>query len=204
MDMPEELKSLIEKIQEEGVKAADDKARAIEAKASSRAAEVVRKAEAEATRLIAEARSAVAKMEESGRDSLRQAGRDLILTLKKEINATLDRIVVGHVRASLAPHELARIIVGLIKEYGAKGRDGIIITLGKEDLEALGKGLLGELKEEIRKGITLKPSEDIRGGFVISYDGGKSYYDFTDKAIADYIGAYLKPKLSDMLKEKGA
>jgi len=68
------------------------------------------------------------------------------------------------------------------------------------DLEKLEKTLLNELKEEIRKGITLKPSDSITAGLVISYDSGKSYYDFTDEALANYISVHLKPKLRDMLE----
>ena len=48
----------------------------------------------------------------------------------------------------------------------------------------------------MEKKIILKPAEEISGGFTISFDNGKSCYDFTDKALAEYIGTYLKPKLN--------
>jgi vacuolar-type H+-ATPase subunit E/Vma4 len=47
----------------------------------------------------------------------------------------------------------------------------------------------------------LRPAEEISGGFTISFDDGKSCYDFTDKALAEYIGIYLKPKLNQILME---
>ena len=72
----------------------------------------------------------------------------------------------------------------------------------KEDQEKIEKGLLAELKEEVKKGITLKPSEDIAGGFIISYDAGKSHFDFTDKALAEYFSLYLKPKIGQMLNSE--
>jgi vacuolar-type H+-ATPase subunit E/Vma4 len=46
----------------------------------------------------------------------------------------------------------------------------------------------------------VQPSEDISSGFIISYDQGKSYFDFSDKALAEYIAGYLKPQLSEILK----
>ena len=46
----------------------------------------------------------------------------------------------------------------------------------------------------------LKPAEDILGGFTISFDSGKSQFDFTDQALAEYIGQYLKPKLEEILQ----
>ncbi|NQU73603.1 MAG: hypothetical protein HQ547_02710 [Candidatus Omnitrophica bacterium] len=197
--MSEELKGLIEKIQQEGVKAGEDRARDIEQQAKGQAKDIVEKAKREAEKLIAEAKDKAVKTEESTKTSLKQAGRDLLLGLRKEINSMLDRLISSRVREALNPGALAKIITLLVKEHKEKG--DIIISLKKEDIENLEKGFLGELNEETKKGITLKPSEDIHGGFIISYDGGKSHYDFTDKALAEYIGQYLKPKLDEVLKD---
>ena len=80
-------------------------------------------------------------------------------------------------------------------------RNDITIFLNKEDLETLEKNFLHKLIEETKKKIILRPAEEISGGFTISFDNGKSCYDFTDKALADYIGTYLKPKLNQILQE---
>ena len=200
--MAEELKNLIEKIQEEGVKAAEDKASAIEKEARKKAASILEEAEKSAKNIIAEAKSKVARAERSGKDSLKQAGRDLILSLRKEINDLLGKIVTSRIRESLNPKELARIITLIVKESGGKERKDIAVSLKKEDLERIEKSFPNELKEEIKKGITLRSSEDIRGGFIISYDKGKSFYDFTDRSLAEYIGSYLEPKLAEMLEGK--
>ena len=198
--MTEELKNLIEKIQEEGVKAAEDKARQIEGAAKREAEAIVAKARKDAETLIQEAKKKAKREEEAGLASLKQAGRDLVIALKKEIGAVLDRIVVSHVKEALAPDETARIITTLVKNYSQREKADIIISLNKADLDRIEKALIRELKDETKKGITLRPSEDVKAGFTISYDGGKSHYDFTDNALAEYIGAELKPKLAEMLK----
>jgi len=59
--------------------------------------------------------------------------------------------------------------------------------------------ILKELKEEAKKGIVLQPSDEIRAGFMISFDKGKSYFDFTDKALGEYISIHLQPRLRDLL-----
>ncbi len=196
--MTEEIKDLIEKIQQEGIKAAEDKAKETENEARRQAEEIIRKAKAEAEKLITEAKEQITKMQEGSKIALKQAGRDLILSLRKEINTALDKLVVSNIRQALNPEELAKILTGLIKNYS--GRENIIVSLKKEDLEKLEKGFLGALEAEAKKGIVLRPSEDIHAGFIISYDGGKSYFDFTDQALAEYIGSYLKPKLNELLK----
>ena len=198
--MAEELKGLIEKIQEEGVRTAEEKARAIEAQARKKAEEIIAKAEREAENIAARTEANVSRMEKSSKDSLKQAGRDLIIALRKEINAMLERLIVSQVHKVLASDELSKILQAIVKEYRAGEKEGIVISLRKEDLEKLERNFLSKLKEETKKGITLKAAENIRGGFTISYDSVKSYYDFTDKALAEHIALSLKPKLAEMLK----
>jgi len=198
--MAEDIKSLIEKIQQEGIKAAEEKSQEIEAEARQQAQRILEKAQADADGLISQAKEKNAKMEQNTQAALQQAGRDLLLSLRKEINTMLDKLMVSRVADALKPEELIKIITALVNDYKAQEKGQVIISLKKEDLEKLEKGLLNELKEEARKGITLKPSEEILGGFTISFDTGKSLFDFTDKALAEYIGTYLKPKLNEILK----
>lgn len=196
--MAEEIKDLIEKIQEEGVRVAEDKAREIEDAARGKADEIIKKARAEAERITAAAKEQVARMQESSQALLKQAGRDLMLSLRKEVNAMLDKLIVFGIRQALGPEELAKILTTLIKDYS--GKENIIISLKKEDQEKLEKGFLGALAQEVRKKVILRPSEDIQAGFIISYDNGKSSYDFTDEALAEYISSVLKPKLKEILE----
>lgn len=198
--MPEELKSLIEKIQVEGVQAAEEKAKVILDEAKRKAEAIVEKAMADAQKLIQEANERIAKVEEASSLALKQAGRDTLISLRKEINALLDKIMRTSIQEALNIQELGKIITGLIKEVSHKHKEGIEITLKKEDVARIEKEFLSELKDEIRKGILLNPSEEILAGFLISFDSGKSHFDFTDNALADYLSSYLKPKLAEILK----
>ncbi len=199
--MAEEIKDLIEKIQQEGFLAAENKAKDIEEKAIRKAEEILEEAKRKAEEIIAQTKDTVGQLEESSKASLKQACRDLLISLRKEINAMLDHLVVLRVRESLTPEETGKIILSLIKDYATQEKGGITVSLKKEDLEKIEKIFLYELNEMTKKGITLKASEEIHGGFIISYDAGKSYYDFTDAAIATYIGFYLKPKLRELLAD---
>ena len=198
--MTEQIKELIEKIQQEGIKTAEGKASQIENEAKRQAGQIITKAKIDAEKIIAEAKQQAAKIDESTKISLKQAGRDLMLSLRKEINAMLDKIIVNTVHQALVPEEMLTIIVQLIKNYKATDKQNIVISLNKSDLKELEQGLLNKLGKEAKKQITLKAQEDILGGFIISYDAGKSHFDFTDNALAEYIGTYLKPKLKEILE----
>ena len=199
--MAEDIQGLITKIQQEGIKIAEEKAKDIENEARRRAKEIVLEAEKQAQGLLVQAKDEVAKAEKGAKASLEQAARDLLLTLREEINAMLGRLILAQVRQALKPEELSKIITALIKEISSKDEGEIIVSLKEKDLEKLGKGLLSTLGNEAKKEITLKSSGEISGGFTISYDSGKSHYDFTDKAIAEYLSLNLKPKLAEALKK---
>lgn len=198
--MAEDIKNLIEKIQQEGIKIARDKAAEIEAQAAKAAERLLQEAEGQAEKLISEAKERVSKMEEKQKTLLVQAGRDLLIVLRKEIDAILGKLISLEVKNALTPILLTKVITELVENYGGQSEGRTIVSLREEDLKLLEKSFLHKLQEEAKKGISLKAADDIRAGFVISYDGGKSQCDFSDQALAEYIGSYLKPKLAELLK----
>lgn len=195
-----EIKELIEKIQQDGIKAAEQKAQEIENKALKHADEIVQNAQKDARNALKDAQDRIAKMEEAANASLRQVARNTLLDLRKEVDAMLDKLVTSRIHEALSPAELAKLITTLVKDYSHKENAEITALLKKEDLEKIERGFLHDLKEAAKKGITLKAAGDITGGFIISYDAGKSHFDFTDKALAEYISQHLKPKLAGLLK----
>jgi V/A-type H+-transporting ATPase subunit E len=199
--MNEDLKGLIQKIQEEGVQAAEAKAKAIEEEAVQKAASVIKDAQKKAEKLISEAGERIKRNQKSAEDSLDQAARDLLIVLRSQINAMLKKIILLDVREALGREELAGVILSLIKESAAKAEKGnIVISLNKDDLEKVKKTLFVQLKEEVKNKIVMKASEDIQAGFSISYDAGKSQFEFTDKALAEYLSISLDPKLGEVIK----
>ncbi|MEI6457206.1 MAG: hypothetical protein WCO93_13025 [bacterium] len=199
--MAEEIRDLIEKINQEGIRAAEEKARNIEAAAKQRADDTLAQARREAEEMIAAAKDRIFREDEKGKTLLAQAGRDLLLSLRKEINAMLGRIVVSEIRQVLTPEALSKLLSEVVRNYSAGESSDSTVFLNKEDLEILEKKFLHKLREETKKKIVLRPAEEISGGFTISFDDEKSCYDFTDKALAEYIGTNLKPKLNQILQE---
>ncbi len=199
--MAEEIRDLIEKINQEGIRVAEEKAHSIEAAAQKRADDILAHAMRESEEMIAAAKDRIRRDDEKGKILLNQAGRDLLLSLRKEINVMLGRIVVSEIQKALTPEALFKLLSEVVRNYSAGEISDITVLLNKEDLEILEKNFLYKLKEETKKKIILSPSEEISGGFTISFDSGNSCYDFTDKALAEYIGAYLKPKLNQILLE---
>jgi V/A-type H+-transporting ATPase subunit E len=199
--MADQIKELIEKINQEGVAAAEEKARQIESQAKAQAEMILQKANNQAKKLIEEAQEKVKRMQESSEASLKQAGRDVMLALKSQIDQTLQKLISAEVSASLNPEELGKIIEGLVKEYCARENKGAIVYLSAEDKNKLEGLFLKRLKDELKKGIELRSQDEIQSGFIISFDAGKSSFDFSNKALCDYIGLSLKSKVAELLKD---
>ncbi len=197
--MTEELKNLINKIQTEGVQKAEEKAGEIAEEAKRRAEAIVEEATQKAQRIVEDAQADSKRKQASTQAALQQSGRDLILSMRKHISALLEAVISKEIGHALKPEVMSSLIVELIKSSNKKGDGDIVIALNKHDAEKLTAGLLHQLKNTIKQGLEIRPSEDIRAGFCISYDGGKSHFDFTDRELADYISTYLKPTLRDIL-----
>jgi len=200
--MAERLKELLEKINKEGVQAAEEKKREIESKAEGDAKRIIEKAKKEAKKIIEDAELKAKKTAQATEASLRQGARDLILSLKDEIRKILDNIIVAETQEAMSSEDVVDILTRLIEKYiDKKGETSDIkILLKKEDLDKLKKGLMLKLKEKSKLGIEFKSSPNINAGFSISFDKGKSYFDFTDEGLSEALSTYLNPELKKLLK----
>jgi vacuolar-type H+-ATPase subunit E/Vma4 len=198
--MPEEIKGLIEKIQKEGIQKASEDGRRIVEEAKGISAKMLEKAKKEADSIIQNAKKEAERFKESADAELKQAGRDFLILLRAQINALLKKIIVQKTSEALTTQEMAKIINTLVREYSQQQKfDKIEIVISKSDLAKMKEDFLGKLSEEAAKGLTLKASDDISAGFTISFDSGKSHFDFSDQSLAGYISVYLNKELASIL-----
>ncbi len=198
--MAQEIKELIARIQKEGVDAAEKQSAQIKAEAESAAKKIIAEAKAEAEKIIERAAADAKKTEASTKSSLKQAGRDLLIGLRKEVGSMLDNLVKQGLRQALNAEELAEIIRNLINSAPLSLGSQIVVSLAPQDKEKLEKHFLKQLAEETKKQIVLKSAHEIGSGLIISFDAGKSSFDFSDQALTEYIADSLKPELAQVLK----
>ncbi|MFC1667426.1 hypothetical protein ACFL0P_06160 [Candidatus Omnitrophota bacterium] len=200
--MSEKLKELLEKINQEGVKQAEEKARTIESKANADTQKILRDAKNEAQNIIKQAKSDAEKTKKSSEMALRQASRDLMLSLKDEVRKIFDKIIGANTSKAMSPEYIALILEKLIEGYIKSNGEtsDIKVLLKKEDLEKLRGTFIARLKEKVKEGIEFKPSPNINAGFSISFDKGKSFFDFTDEGLKEALSVYLNPEVAKILK----
>lgn len=201
--MSQQVQELIDKIKTEGVEAAATEANKITQNAKNEANKIVDDAKRKAEQIIQEAKQETKKLRESTEMSLRQSSRDMLLSLRKNIESILNRIIHEEVSASLKPEQLAEIISRVIEKALEQNMEiaSVEVALHKKDLDHLTKGTLVKLQKRLKEPIEFKASDDVGGGFTISFDGGKSSFDFSNESLAQYLCSFLNTQVAKILKE---
>ncbi|MFA5261750.1 MAG: hypothetical protein WC450_11035 [Candidatus Omnitrophota bacterium] len=200
--MTERIQELIDKIKSEGIQVAEAKAQDIEAQAQKRAGEIIAQAQKEAARVVSEAKTESQKTKDVVEAALIQSSRDMLLRLRKEITQTLNGIVLKDLRDSLSPEVMAGLIQKIAAAYLNNTQGGDIrVALSADDLRKLENGSLAKLTSALKQPLVLRSADHIRGGFTISFDQGKSCFDFTDESLAEFLGQHLNEHVTHILKE---
>lgn len=195
--MDVQLKDIIDKIKNNGVKSGQEEAARIVAEARDKASAMIRKAEEDAERIRNHTEAEVQMMHNSGKDALRQAGRDLILMVKGEIKSIFSRLLKREVRDALSVEVLANVIVVAVR--GISEQEGIDILIPAEALSEIEPVLMARLSTEIASGMEIRPYKGLDAGFRISMKDGSAFYDFSDKEIAAMLSRHLNPRLTSLL-----
>lgn len=194
-----QLSELIEQIKKDGVAVAENESNAIVETAKEKAEKIIADAEKKAEEIIAKANAENERIVKAGEDSIRQAGRNLLISFRESVNKELDAIVGEKVSAVYSADELSTIIAEVVK--ASPKSDDIAVLLNTKDLEKFEKSIIAALKAQMLEGITLKPDDNFMGGFRIEVDGGTVYYDYSANAVTEMLSAYLSPKVTALMKE---
>lgn len=199
--MAAELQHLIERIQREAVEAGEQQAARTLAQAKEKAAALVRDAEARAKRELAQAdREAEAFTERSLR-TLKQAARDLLITVGQGVENILSDIVDEAVDQTLRREVLEQILVQMIQAYfergGAESRLEVLVS--PQDQKEIKKFFAARYHEKLAGGLEIHADNNIFKGFCVRVQGGKVYHDFTREAIAEALTHFLRPQLAEIV-----
>jgi V/A-type H+-transporting ATPase subunit E len=200
--MDVQLKELIETIKKEGVQSAEEKAAEIVKAAEEKSAQMVDHAQKEAERIIAKAKEEAVRAEQSGRDALKQAGRDLLLNLRRSITKVLDNVIRQDSASALHGKLLEEAIVTLMKSWNGEELGKLNVVLAPNDLSALENSLRSRLADEMKKGVELKANPSSKAGFRIAEKDGNAYYDFTAEGVAEVLSEYLSPRLAELIQSQ--
>lgn len=199
--MPNDLQALLDRIQDEGVKEADAERDRIVKEAKEEAERLLSEAKEEAERIRSEARQEADLLKQKGEEALRQAARDTLLSLRRQLEDRMQRIAKATAGDSLSDKDIAALIVELARQAATAEDEepSVEVLLPAEKVETLQKGLLQQLRSDLKKTPELKPVDSLEGGFQVRFEGEDMLYDFSDEALSEVLTRFLNPRLAKIL-----
>lgn len=193
------LESLIAKIKRDGVEEAKRAYEDTIQEAKSEAEAIIEEAKAQAKKIEEQARAAADKLKSNSQDSLRQASRDIVLTVKQEIISLFDRILKGKAGEALSAEFMAELIAKMIDKWKAPEGAAWEVLVSKSDKEKVEKALKASLRKKAEFKVEIKASRAVDKGFRVGIKGDDLHYDFTDQSILEALKEFLNPSLAAIL-----
>ncbi len=189
--MAEDLQSLLEKINRDGVEKAQATADGIISDAKKRALEIVRAAQEEAAKAKIDAEKSAADYSARAAETIRQAARDTVLKVETAVTTLLEKALAKDVDAALSDE---KVVCALVAE-------AVKDVTGDAEIACREK-LVGALKAQLasKKNLTVVMDETLGTGFSVKTDGGRVEHAFTGEVLTEELAKRLRPDLAKLVK----
>ena len=200
--MAEELQSLLEKIQTDGIEKAEAQRDEILAKAKAEAREIIQAAETKAKELREAAEAEAASVTVRAENSIRQAARDIVLQLKAELENRLARAVSASAAAAMTPEFMAELIRAMASDFAKDPEAEITILSSERDAQALEEIIKETLGSSFKNAPKVFAEAGVKNGMQVNFNGDEVFFDFSAEAITSLIGRFTGEKLARILENK--
>lgn len=199
--MAQDLQSLLDKIRQEGLDKAAMQEQEIILNAGKKSAEIIAQAKQEAAQIIKNAENESENLKKRAESAIQQASRDIILTLKNEIQGRLDKIFANSSAQAFSPEYMAQLISELCKAFAVNPESSITVVSALKDVDALKSALLNALADSFKNNCEVFPDKELSGGFKVNFSGSDVFYDFSDDAVCSLLAEYAGPVVGELLKK---
>ncbi|MBP5671599.1 MAG: hypothetical protein J6X49_04350 [Victivallales bacterium] len=199
--MADDLQALLNKINEEGLKKAEAAKADIIAKAQAEAKSIIKKAQEEVDDCRAKAQADSQILVQKGEEALRQAARDMMLSLKQQLQSRVRTAVLQLMNSSLDAQQLPNIIAQIVQSYLQKegAEENLELLVNPQQLDTLSNAVKSMLAENLKGRCEFSPAPSVNNGFKLAFSDNDVLYDFTDQALADAIASYVGPRIASVL-----
>lgn len=210
---------LISKLRQEGVDAGAAEAEKMLKAARDKAKAIQREAESKSKQKISEAQKKADALLQGGQEALKTAMRDMVLTLKTELTDVFGTDVRRLVERELSNPELLKTLI--LEIAGKLSRDANIdkdsnlefilpedaldltdLQNSPEHLEnsPLTEFVFGLTRDMLIEGVSFTTSRDVKGGMNVKLEDRDLILDFTEQAVASMLLEHLQPRFRAILE----
>ena len=193
--MEQQIQDLIASIRKDGIESATNESKKILEEARKEADLILKEAKAEKEKMIADAKKEIELERESSISSVKQAARDVTITLKKSLEEKFQKILGEKVSKALDDETvIAEVLVSVLK---GEFEDSEVV-LPKEKIEGVRKILSEKLNGDLSKGIEFKASSLPNSGVKVYAKDGSAYIDLSDEECTRLLYPYLSSSLKEL------
>lgn len=197
-----QLDDLIGKIHKEGVLEANKQAEAIITKAKEQAEKILEEAYQRSHRMRQESEKEWKRTEEAGRSTLRQAARDILIAVERELKSLMSKVIENKASQVMTPERIAEFIKLVLPSFLKENKKGVLL-ISEDKISEYEESLRNALSEYITsEKITIKPFASSQKGFKLQEERGVVSYDFTLSSISDVLSGYINPRFAFMLHDE--
>lgn len=193
--MEQQIQDLIASIKKDGIESATNESKKILEEARKEAEIIVNEARKERDKIIADGKKTIEIERESSISSIKQAARDVSLTLRKNLEDKFKKILGQKVSSGLDEKVIAEAIVAVVKGEC----NGCDVEVSKEMVDKVNAVLTSQFAKELEKGVTLRASSSVSGGFKVYSKDGSAYIDLSDEEITKLLYPYLSSSLKEII-----
>lgn len=195
--MGSSIDELTQKLISEGVEKGQAQADKILAEAKETAARIVAEGQRQADDLRAQGKKDAAALEANTKSELKMFMAQALGALKSEVaNVVCDRVVSESVAAATDDKAfMQQFILKLAEKWGG-GED---LVIGTADAAALKAFFAKKAKGLLDKGVKIEQVNGQKAAFTIAPADGSYRVDFGEEQFVDYFKKFLRPQLIDML-----
>jgi len=190
--MPESLQELLERINRDYLQTAEDQKKAILENAAREAEAALSAARIEAAGILDNAARQVEALRKRYADEMKRAFNETVRELRTELARLLAAAVGQKASEAMTPAFMAGII-GQMAEAAPQGavQEAAILTHGR-NIEELRRLIPGTLRARIESG-------DFKGGMQLSLGASGEYFDFSERAVREFLRERLGRELNALL-----
>ena len=206
------VQDLVDRIRDQGVLAATEKANKIIRDAEARSAKMLEDAKRDAEQLREQARIEIEANHAAALEALKLSARDAVLQLKSKVSSAFEGFVQRLVTSATRDEQFIKSIVLVLANHVEREliMDKEIHILISESIltgqpnmklrDRTKQTILGLSSEMLREGVELIPSSEIEGGASVRLVKDKLEIDLSDKAISKLLYQRILPRFQSILE----
>ncbi len=191
------LNELIEKVKSEAIDMAEKEAQQIIKNAQEEAQNHIKQAKDKKTQLLEEAQTQAEATIHKGEIALKQAARDVQLSVKNDLQKLFKSVLATEIKAAFTPELYASVITKLMDNLGSNVDIALPNDLQDEVIAAIQK----KITEANQSATIVKKQQLFSGLSVTKTDEGWSY-DITAEEVSELLNQHLSAKWVQLLNKE--